>query len=146
MISITHLHHYAQFTPLTSCPKSPSPQVPPSPCLPIPNPPSLLPFLIVTTILTQSIWIDRTANVGRSRIVGTTEIANHNPNPFHILLLRIFSDAFIKPAIKVKFSCRLLLTPHPNTLIKAQPQANQKYYCNNDNDNYYGMEHSLHLK
>ena len=60
-------------------------------------------MMIITTVLTKTIWIYGTANIGRSGIVTTTKIANHIANALNILFFWIADCPFIEGAIGVGF-------------------------------------------
>lgn len=95
--------------PLCATPKSPSPPVPQSPSPHIFHPQiqqSHLFFLlvIVATILTKTVWIYSTANVGRSSVVATTQIANYIADTFDVLLFGISSYPLVS-SIGGRFCC-----------------------------------------
>jgi hypothetical protein len=82
--------------------------------------------MIVPTILTKTVRIYRTTNVGRARIEAASEIANDIAHSFNILLLWISAHPLVKATAGVGLNHRQPPTVRSQSLTIARPEENQQ--------------------
>jgi hypothetical protein len=93
----------------------------------IPIDPTLCFFpLIVLTVLTQTIWIHSTADIGRSSIVTATQIANYIADSLDVLLFRISGHPLVKSAVGARLCHCQSPTASAQPLAVVYPRANEQ--------------------